>query len=236
MNANQTRRHAPGATRTTEAQRHREKIRSLYLCVSVVCGAVVCGTWLSPLQGQQLLDRIVARVGGTAITQSDVDAALALGIVEPEPGQDRFASGARQLIDRQLLLAEVARFPPPEPSAAAIDAVMARMQSHAGAGFDAVMKRTGLDEQRVRQLARDTLRIQAYIEQRFGATAQTGTQEARDYYDSHRQEFTRNGVVAPFEEVEAAARQAASADRRRRTIAQWIADLRTRGDVVTPTR
>ena len=189
--------------------------------------------WLSPpLQGQQLLDRVVARVGGVAITQSDVDAALALGVAEPEPGQDAFASGARQLVDRQLLLAEVARFPPPEPSDMQIAEAVARMRTRAGATFADVMKRTGVDEERVRLLARDTLRIQAYVDQRFGTIAQVGTQEARDYYDAHRQEFTRGGVVAPFEEVEPAARQAAAAERRRRTIAQWIGDLRTRGDIV----
>jgi hypothetical protein len=194
--------------------------------------------WMPPLHGQQLLDRVVARVSGVAITQSDVDAALALGVVEAEPGQDPFASGARQLVDRQLLLAEVARCPPPEPSAAQIAEGVARMRARAGASFADVVKRTGVDDERVRLLARDTLRIQAYVDQRFGTTAQVGTQEARDYYDAHRQEFTRNGVLAPFEEVEAAARQAAAAERRRRTIAQWIADLRTRGDIVivTPTR
>jgi hypothetical protein len=154
-----------------------------------------------PLDAQQLLDRIVARVGGVPITQTDVDAALALGIVEPEPGQDRFASGVRQLIDRQLLLVEVGRFPPPEPPSSAIDDLLAAMRSRVGSELDSVMKRTGLDEQRIRQLARDTLRIRTYIEQRFGTTAQAGTQEARDYYDSHREEFMRNGVLPPFEEV-----------------------------------
>ena len=202
------------------------------------CAAVaaLCLVSLSTTDGQQLLDRIVARVGGVPITQTDVDAALALGVVEPEPDQDRVASGERQLVDRQLLLVEVGRFPPPEPSSSAIDDLVATMRSRAGAELESVMKRTGLDEQRLRQLARDTLRIRTYIDQRFGTTAQAGTQEARDYYDSHRQEFMRNGAVPPFEEVEAAARTAASAERRRRTIAQWIADLRTRGDVVTRTR
>ena len=216
--------------RGTEAPRNggvcRGNCRVVWLLVAS------CMLWPSSLHAQQLLDRVLARVGGVAITQSDVDAALALGIVEAEPGQDRFASGTRQLIDRQLLLAEVARFPPPEPSDERIAEAVARMRERAGASFDAVMKRTGLDEQRVRQLARDSLRIQAYVEQRFGTTAQVGTQEARDYYDAHRQEFARDGVVPAFEEIEPAARQAAAADRRRRTITQWIADLRTRGDVV----
>jgi hypothetical protein len=136
------------------------------------------------------------------------------------------------MIDRRLLLAEVARFPPPEPSAKAIADVAGQMKARAGAGFDALMARTGLDDEGVRELARETLRIQAYVDQRFGTTTQASTQEARDYYEAHRQEFTKNGTLVPFEAVEPAARQAASAERRRRTIATWIEELRTRGDVV----
>jgi hypothetical protein len=187
--------------------------------------------WLPLAEASQLLDRVVARVGATAITQSDVDAALGLGIVEVAGGQDREA-GAQQLIDRQLLLTEVSRFPPAEPSEAAIAELAARMMARAGSGFDALSKRTGIDAKRVRELARDTLRIQAYIDQRFGAAAPVGVQEARDYYEAHRQEFAKGGVVPPFEQIETAARQAAAADRRRRAVNQWVADLRTRGEVV----
>jgi hypothetical protein len=202
------------------------------LCQLVV--AIV--TVSSVASAQQLLDRIVARVGATVITQTDVEAALALGIAEPRPGDDRTAAGTQQLVDRQLLLAEVARFPPMEPSAADVDALVARMRTRAGADFAAVMKRTGFDEQRIRELARDSLRIQAYLDQRFGASPQASPQEARDYYDTHREEFTREGVLAPFEQVETAAREAASAERRSRTVTQWLADLRTRGEVVTRAR
>ena len=120
--------------------------------------------------GQQLLDRVVARVGGTAITQTDVDAAVGLGIVEAPSTQDPAAR--RQVIDRQLLLAEVSRFPPTEPSETAVAELVAKMKSRAGGNYDALLRRTGLDEQRVRDLARDTLRIEAYVDQRFG-TAQT---------------------------------------------------------------
>ena len=107
------------------------------------------------------------------------------------------------------------------------------MRTRARADIAAVVKRTGLDEQRIRDLARDGLRIQAYLDQRFGAAPQASMQEARAYYDTHPQEFTRDGVLVPFEEVETAARESASADRRLRTVAQWLADLRTRGDIVT---
>ena len=78
---------------------------------------------------QQLLDRIVARVNGVAITLTDVKAAIALGIVDPPE-----AAAIEQLIDRQLVLAEVARFLPPEPSAAAIAVEAGALTTRAGDG------------------------------------------------------------------------------------------------------
>jgi parvulin-like peptidyl-prolyl isomerase len=180
--------------RTTETPRHRGRfLKYMSLCLSV---SVVCGGWLSSANGQ-LLDKVVARVNGTAITQSDVQAALGLGLVEAQPGQDPIASGTRQMIDRQLMLTEVARFPPPEPADSAIADAVAQMKARAGTRYDALIRQTGLDEQRLRELARETLRIEAYVNQRFGTTE--------------------------------------SAERRRAMVAQWIEDLRVRGNVVEVT-
>jgi hypothetical protein len=110
----------------------------------------------------QLLDRIVARVGQTPILMTDVRAAVGLGIVDE-------MQALRQVIDRQLLVVEIARFPLAEPSAGEIDAELARMRAHAGAGLDGLMRSTGYDERRLRDLARETVRIRAYVRQRFGA-------------------------------------------------------------------
>jgi hypothetical protein len=203
-----------------------------WLTVVALVGMCVLGA--PAAYAQQLLDRVVARVAGVAITQTDVEAAIGLGVIRPE-GPDRLADGTRQLIDRRLLLTEVARFPPAEPPDTAVDQLAMEMKAYAGAAFEALRKKTGIDDQRIREMARDTLRIQAYVDQRFGTTAQVSPQEARDYYDAHRQEFTRNGALQPFEQVEAEARRAASAERRRRLVAQWVTDLRMRGDVVDVT-
>jgi hypothetical protein len=132
---------------------------------------------------QQVLDRVVARVGSSAITQTDVDAAAAFGIV------DR-ADAVAQLIDRRLVLAEVDRFPPPEPSATEIKVLMEAMRAKAGAEAAAVMKSTGVNDDRLAEIARDTLRIQRYMQQRFGTSPRGEEQKA-----------------------------------------QWLADLRARGDV-----
>ena len=143
-----------------------------WLVVAIVMG------WLSLANAQQLLDRVVARVGTSAITQTDVDAAVAFGIVERRAGAE-VSDPISQVIERRLILDEVRRFPPPEPSEAAIAELVAKMRALAGADAAAVMKRTGVDDQRLAELARDTLRIQGYIQQRFGSGARAEQQMAR---------------------------------------------------------
>src|SRR5687767_4219648 len=120
----------------------------------------------------QLLDRVVARVNGTAITLTDVNAAIALGLVEVTRPDDAQAAATRQLVERQLILSEVERFAPPEPEAAAIDREVAAMKARPGPRLEALMQTTGVDEDRIRELARDNLRIQAYLDQRFGTNVQ----------------------------------------------------------------
>jgi len=180
---------------------------------------------------QQLIDRVLARVGPSAVTMTDVRIALELGLVQVS-GDDRQAVALERTIDRQLQLNEVARFSPPEPPAAAVAEEVASMKMRAGPGLDALMTSTGLDEARLQQLARETLRTRAYIAQRFGTTVQVNEDEARKYYEEHPAEFTRDGVRLPFEEAESSARQRASTERLRVTLDKWDRDLRMRAEVV----
>ena len=180
---------------------------------------------------QQLIDRVLARVGTTAVTMTDVRIAIELGLVEAS-GQNQQSVALERTIDRQLQLTEVARFAPPEPAVAAVQEEIAALKARAGPNLSALMTSTGLDEGRLEQVARETLRIRAYIAQRFGTTVQATEDEARKYYEEHPAEFTRDGVRMPFEQAETLARQLASAERLRVTIEQWIRDLRMRSDVV----
>ena len=185
--------------------------------------------WASFATAQQLLDKVVARIGSEAITQTDVQAAVALGLVDAKSTDD--ADALRQVVARQLMLNEVTRFPPPEPEAAAIDQQVAVMKMRAGR-LEELLRTTGLDEARLRALARDTLRIQGYLAQRFGTSTQVSDDEVRKYYDEHRDQFTRNGMPITFEDAEADARQRVSAERLRTTLAQWLRDLQARSEVV----
>jgi hypothetical protein len=190
----------------------------------------------SVLAQSQLVDRVLARVGTAAVTLTDVQALAGLGLVDIRPGENREAAALLRTIERRLILDEVARFPPSAPAREDVERQVAAMTQYAGGGLDALMAAAGLDEARLEELARDTLRIQAYIGQRFGVTAQVTEEEVRRYYDDHPDEFTRDGVRLPFEDVEPTARQRASAERLRGTIDQWIADLRTRAEIVVVQR
>ena len=211
------------------------------------CRLAAWGVWLLaiaavPVSAQRLLDRVVARVGNSAITLTDVRAAIGLGLLD-EPGAPRLPdatdtvdpTAVQKVIERRLALAEVARFPPADPAAPAIDLELAKMRARAGAGLDELLRSTGLDDARLREMARDAIRIQSYLAQRFGTTVQVSDDEARRYFDAHPDDFMRDGMPLRFEEVEAAARRGASDERLRASIAQWMSDLRARAEVVVTT-
>ena len=183
------------------------------------------------LSAQQLLDRVLARVDTNPITLTDVQAALALGIVQIDSG-DPVAEGTQRMIDRQLELTEVQRFPPPEPAPDAVMREAARLKMNVGTRLPALMRSTGLTEQRIADIARDNLRIAGYLDQRFGTIVQVSDDEVAAYYRTHEAEFTKGGVVAPYEEAIEVARQRVSSERRRTTISQWIRDLRSRADII----
>jgi hypothetical protein len=182
------------------------------------------------LSAQQLLDRVLARVDGAPITLTDVQAAIGLGLIQVGSG-DPIADGTQQMIDRQLELTEVQRFPPPEPSSDALGRETTRLKMNAGPRLPMLMQSTGLTEQRIIEMARDNLRIAGYLDQRFGTTVQVSDEEVAAYYRTHEAEFTKGGVAVPYEDAEPIARQRASTERRRAIVSQWIRDLRSRADV-----
>jgi hypothetical protein len=200
------------------------KQRGIWLVVAFVV------VWLSSPSAQQLLDRIVARVDGNAITLTDVRAAIALGIAGMSAAVGE-AAATELLIDRQLMLAEVERFAPPEPSPSAVAVEAGVMTARIGGDLGTLTRETGVDDARIREIARDTLRIQGYLNQRFGTAMQLTEDEVLQYYRIHPEEFTLEGRLIPFGEAEPFARQLAAAERRSVTITQWLRDLRGRAEI-----
>jgi hypothetical protein len=200
---------------------------------SIACALGLAAVVAAPADAQTLLDRVAARVNGSVIQLSDVRAAVALGLVEAPLDSDE---AVEQMVQRTLLVEEVNRFPPPDPPAEAVDAEVARLRARAGGSLDELERTTGLAADHVRLMARDRLRIQTYIDQRFGLTVPLTDEQVLEYYRAHPEEFTSNGQLAPFDRAQGLARERAGLEQRQRTISQWLRDLRARADVTTPAR
>lgn len=198
--------------------------------VVVAAAGVIVGLGIV-VTGAEVLDRLVAVVNGRPILLSDVRAASAFGLIDAADGQGPEAALAR-MIERTLVLEEVDRYGPSEPAAARVaqrvDAVRARLGP---AAFAAALARSGLDEAALGGLARDQLRIDDYLAQRFGAAAQPTDEEVQRYYLERAGEFVREGRELSFREAEPIARERLAAMRRAGLISDWIAGLRRRGDV-----
>lgn len=115
------------------------------------------------------IDRVLAVVAGQLITLSDVTAARELGLQTADSAADPVRAILTKLIDRELVLAEVDRYAPPEPEALAVDREVERVRARFPSvdAYESTLARSGIDEKHVRETLRQDLRIAAYITQRF---------------------------------------------------------------------
>ena len=119
----------------------------------------------------EIIDRIMAVVGGQPITLSDVNAALVFHLAEPPAGTaDPVGYVLDRLIDRTLMLAEVDRFQPPEPAPVEITLRIEELEQRAGstAALAKALAVTGATREQLRRHIRDDLRMATYLNQRFG--------------------------------------------------------------------
>jgi hypothetical protein len=126
-----------------------------------------------------VIDRLMAVVDARPILLSDVTAALQFGLVEVPAGTaDPTAYTVDRLIARQLILAEVERFQPPEPDPVEITIRIDALERRAGtAVFEKLLAVTGMTREQLRRYIRDDLRITTYLNQRFGATTEPATRD-----------------------------------------------------------
>jgi hypothetical protein len=180
----------------------------------------------------EVIDRVMAVVAGDLILMSDVVAARELRLVPVSSGIDNIREVLSRLIDRSLMLAEVERYAPPEPDRAAVDTELQIVKSKfsSAAALDATLTRAGLDEHHLRETLRQDLRLRAYLDQRF-TTGPLADEEVGRFYREHPAAFTRNGTVQPFETVRPDVVRAATAERRRTVVEEWLAGLRRRAEI-----
>jgi hypothetical protein len=136
--------------------------------------AIVGLTMIAAPARAETIDRVLAVVAGQLITLTDVTAARDLGLQPSDSAADPVRAVLSRLIDRELILAEVDRYAPPEPTAEAVDREVERIRAQFSSadGLASALARSGIDEKHLRETLRQDLRIRAYLDQRFASAQQ----------------------------------------------------------------
>jgi hypothetical protein len=133
--------------------------------------AVLIVLGIAAVSRAEIIDRIMAVVGGQPIMLSDVNAMLLFRLVDAPAGtRDPLAHALDRLIERSLMLAEVDRFQPPEPAPVEISLRIQEIEQRAGSpdAFAKALAVTGMTREQLQRHIRDDLRITTYLNQRFG--------------------------------------------------------------------
>ena len=203
----------------------RRLVRLALLCV--VMGATVAA------RGQDLIDSVLAVVEGQVIMLSDVRAFLDLRLLEPPDATDPTPPVLTALIERQLILEEVARYVVEKPPPAEVEARLEDLVARVGGpeAFEQRLPALGFTVDDLRHVLQDDLRIERYLTRRFPSARQPTADEVAVYLREHAVELRNGGVPQSFDEARDEARRRLSEALRQELIDDWIARLTARADV-----
>ena len=182
----------------------------------------------------ETLDWILAVVGGNVIMLSDVRAFIDLGLADVSGAPDPEAATLTLLIERRLILDEVDRYVVADPPAQTINRRLDELRDRFATAqmFVAALDRVGFTETDLRAVLSDDARRDAYLEERFVASGQLTEAELRNYYETHADDFLRDGRVLMFEEARSEVQQQLAKELRVQMVAEWTATLVERGQVI----
>jgi hypothetical protein len=132
-----------------------------------------------------------------------------------------------RLMERRLVLAEVDRYAPPDPAAPDVERAFEAVRARVGdAVFTEVLRQTGRSPDEVRRFVRDNLRIDAYLQQRFG-TIQPSEPDIAQYYRDHAASFAGRTLQDVHDRIATEL----IAERRTTLVGDWVAGLRRRANI-----
>ena len=183
-------------------------------------------------RAQELVDRVLAVVEAHVILLSDVRAFLDLQLIETFDVADPTRSVLTALIERHLMLEEVARYIIEQPQPEDVDARFAQAVARVGGqeAFQKLLPTVGFTVDDFRQELQNDLRLERYLDRRFGSPQPTGDEVAA-YFADHADDFRTNGVLPSFDAARDEARSRLSKALRQQAIDDWVASLTTRADV-----
>lgn len=130
----------------------------------------IAAAWSAQPARAQEIDKVLSRVNDNVVTMSDVWRANTLKLIPRQGAATPVTDDAvqRELENRFLMLAEVARFSIAPPTADQLTARRTAWRARfAGADPSAVLTSTGTTQAALDDWLRDDARIETYLEQQF---------------------------------------------------------------------
>jgi hypothetical protein len=204
----------------------------ILLCVSV-------SLWPS-LASAQTLDQVVASIGNTAITQSDVDAEYRFEVFLTEghlpaspPDAATFARVRDRLIDQRLLTQEAAAEgiqPEDVHQAAERRLTDARKKCKSEDAFQSSLRSLGLTEAQLLDRLAEQERTLRMIDQRMRPSVTVEPAEIEAYYrDTFTPDYSKHNpgeAVPPLAQVESQIREVLAQKKIDQQLAAWLNELK----------
>jgi hypothetical protein len=212
----------------------RHRLPRLLLPLLGIVAASVTPTGASA----EIIDRIAAIVEGQVLTTSEIERLAATNLVPPDAAESAESYRRRLLgtaIDFVLQRRDAERFGLREVLPEDIEAGIDRM-AEPGETREQLLERLGRigwTEQTLRDLVRERLQVDAYIEERFAPLIFVSLEEIESYYRTAWSQKKRDEgeAVPPLAEVREQLRESLRAERLALEVRRWTEQLRNRANV-----
>jgi len=186
----------------------------------------------------EIIDRIAAVVEGQVITTGDVERLIRANLMprrEEESDADYRRRVLNTAIDFLLERRDAERFGLKDVHPADVDARIDRLARADGSREQMFARLTaaGMDETNLRQIIRQRLQIEAYIEERFAPLIFISLDEIERYYREtwSKQRQDEGQPVPPLAEVREQLRELLRAEGLEQEVHRWTERLRSRANV-----
>jgi hypothetical protein len=155
------------------------------LGVVLVAAAPAASSFAKASEGQQVvIDKVVSRVNGEVITQSDIRQARLLRLFPRLDAGSPDEAIRRALENRALVLAEVRRATMPDPAPDRRAAWRRSWETSLGSGVDLppLLQRAGMTDTALDDWCRNDLRIEDFLAERFKAVPEAERAHAADVW------------------------------------------------------
>ncbi len=201
-------------------------------------------TLLATSEAGQVVDRVVTKVNGHVVLQSDWEQEVAFEALSDARDPDSFTTAERKaaldrLIDQELLREQVRPTQPaPAEQVSARVAEVRKLHPSAvnDAGWHAILQRYGLTESAVERHLGEQIQIMRLVEDRLRPSIQIDQRAVESYYqDQLLPELKRAGNRAtPLTEVFGRIKDLLAEKKMNELLTGWLASLRSGSHIMAP--